>query len=127
MRGYITLLRTTVFERTTLELLGKKTYLGHPKSLLTPAFPTLPANSCSLNCSCWNFGWEVSTGKQKSWWPASSCGGTEQTEAMVQTVTRQPCGGRIWSGYHLSRLIKGSMLALRMVVPRDSRTFKKCG
>lgn len=45
----------------------------------SPAFLALPAGSCSLNCSCLSFGWVVSTGKQKSWWPGSSCGAAEQT------------------------------------------------
>ena len=72
-----------------------------------PAFPALPAGSCSPNCSCLSFGWVVSTGKGKSWWPGSSCGAAEQTrlhqrrkhththtlgEALV--VNWQPGGGR---------------------------------
>lgn len=99
-------LEPQVSNHATLSCEGQRYALADTVARHPAAFPTLPAGSCSADCSCWSSGWAVSTGKPGSRRPGSSCGATEQTyrirarnthtlacvKALV--VTRQPGSDR---------------------------------
>lgn len=72
-------LEPQVSKNSTLSRESPRGALADTAARPSAAFRTLPAGSCSADCSCWSSGWGVSTWKPRSQRQVSSCGATEQT------------------------------------------------